>query len=83
MLKSLLLCVFMCEPAAIQFLVNVIQLVMQHQNVFIFIAKGVLAIFHVDLNIRKGLLLHTQQHMQSSCDHKSAKNYIETNMLEE
>lgn len=55
---------------------------MQRQNVFIFIAKGVLAIFHVDLNIPKGLFLHTQQHMQSSCDHKSAKNYIETNMLE-
>lgn len=49
MLESLLLCIFIREPAAVRFSVNVIQL--QPQNVFILAAKGVLAIFHVDLNI--------------------------------
>lgn len=73
MLDSLLLCVFICEPAAIQFFLNVIQLVMQPQNASIFIAKGVLAVFHVNLNIHKGVLLYTQQHVQSSCDHESTK----------
>jgi len=82
MLESLLPCAFICEPAAMWFSVNVIQLVMQTQNVFIFVAKGVLSVFHVALNVRKGLLLHTKQCVESSCNHKSAKKYIDTNTLE-